>query len=153
MSDLQITNFALGACVLLIVGGAASDIAARRIPNWLCLLLALCGGVFAWATGGLDVLGSGALHGVIALVIGMGLFAIGWLGGGDAKFYAACALAVPLGKAVTLLFWTAAAGLVLVLGMMAVSVLRKGTGAGLRRLMIPYGVAIALGSLATIFVS
>lgn len=146
----MIAGIALTACVLLIVGGAASDFATRRIPNWLCLALALGGGVFAWASGGPELLGSGALHGVIALAIGMGLFAIGWLGGGDAKFYAACALAVPLGKAVTLLFWTAAAGLVLVLGMMAVSLVRKGT-AGMRRMMIPYGVAIALGSLATQF--
>lgn len=141
---------ALALCVLLIAGGAVSDIRTRRIPNLLVVALAICAIAYTLAANGAEALGSAAIHAAIALVIGMGLFALRWIGGGDAKFYAACALAVPLAEAVTMLFWTSVAGLALVIAMIVAGVVRRQSLSAARSMKVPYGVAVAIGALATL---
>ncbi|WP_203230535.1 prepilin peptidase, partial [Segeticoccus rhizosphaerae] len=78
---------ALWVAIALAVLGAAWDIRTRRIPNWLVLALAVFATGATLASGGLATLGSTAIHAVIVLFVGMGLFAIKWIGAGDAKFY------------------------------------------------------------------
>lgn len=141
---------ALALCVLLIAGGAVSDIRTRRIPNLLVVALAICAIAYTLAANDAEALGSAAIHAAIALVIGMGLFALRWIGGGDAKFYAACALAVPLAEAVTMLFWTSVAGLSLVIVMIVAGVVRRQSLSAARSMKVPYGVAVAIGALATL---
>lgn len=138
----------LVALLLLAAGGAAWDVARRIIPNLLCLALALVAVVFTYFSGGAELLGSSAVHALIALLVGMGLFALGALGGGDAKFYAASALSLPLTKALPMLVYTALSGFVLlvlmVLGRRFIA--RAGYSfAELRKIELPYGVAIASG--------
>jgi prepilin peptidase CpaA len=144
----------LPVCLALAAAGAAWDIKARRIPNWVCLLLALAALAYAWGAAGQSGLLWGAAHAAIALVVGVVLFAWGVIGGGDAKFYAAAALAIPLQQGLTLLGWTSAAGLVLlvviVIGNRLFAKIRKSLKQ-LRKMEIPYGVAIAAGfALATL---
>ncbi|MCB2051089.1 MAG: prepilin peptidase [Novosphingobium sp.] len=146
----MIAYVALGLCLLLILTGAVSDIRTRRIPNLLVIALAVCAVAYTLSAANVAALGSAALHAVIVLVVGMGLFALRWIGGGDAKFYAACALAVPLAKAVTLLFWTSVAGLLLVIGMIVAGVLRRQSLSAARTMKVPYGVAVAFGAIATL---
>ena len=146
----MIAYVALGLCLLLILTGAVSDIRTRRIPNLLVIALAVCAVAYTLSAANVAALASSALHAVIVLVVGMGLFALRWIGGGDAKFYAACALAVPLAKAVTLLFWTSVAGLLLVIGMIVAGVLRRQSLSAARTMKVPYGVAVAFGAIATL---
>jgi prepilin peptidase CpaA len=143
---------------LVIVGGL-KDITSFTIPNWISLgliggfLLAALALGLPWQTV-LLMVGVG----VGALFLSMGMFAMGWIGGGDAKMFAAAAL---------WLGWPASMPFVLVTGLaggaLAVSLL------GLRSVWIrpvavrgpdwvgrlatpggdaPYGVAIAIGALA-----
>lgn len=133
---------------LLLAYGAYSDIRWRRLPNWLALAALVLGLVFAFSTGGLSALGWHGAHMAIALIVGMGLFAIGAFGGGDAKFYAGVAAYFSLGDAVQLLLWVSLAGLVTMIAWFALIRLpllaeRKREGDFAK---FPYGVAIAIGA-------
>ena len=83
----------LFACPVFLALGAATDVVSYRIPNWipgaiigLFVLAALVSGM------PLPVLGSHALVFLIALLLGMALFAFSLIGGGDAKVRASVAL-------------------------------------------------------------
>lgn len=131
--------------------GAWLDLVSRRLPNWLCLLTAVAGLGATFATAGAGALWSAAAHGLIALVVGMGLFRFGWIGGGDAKFYAACACWFPLGSGLNLLGLVSLAGLAVVLlwfGYRQATGARKRDGEG-RFGMVPYGVPVAIGAVAS----
>ena len=144
----------LAACLVLAAAGASWDLKVRRIPNWLCLLLALAAGLYAWTAAGEHGLLWGAVHAAIALAVGIGLFALGVIGGGDAKFYSAAALAVPLQAGFVLLGWTSAAGIVLLIVLVVGKLLFSKTGRSLRemrKMQVPYGVAIAAGFALTAF--
>lgn len=142
------------ALVLAAVGGAL-DIRERRIPNLLCAALAVAAGAGLVVSLGVSFLPWALLHAAIALVLGMLLFQLRIIGGGDAKFYAAAACGVsasPLSGPLALLGWTSAAGLGLVIAMVAArSILkRRGTGGLLSGWTVPYGVAIAAGFWLTL---
>jgi prepilin peptidase CpaA len=86
---------------LLVVGvfpalaayAAASDLLTMTIPNRLSLALVVGFPASAVAVGlPLSQIGMHAAAGGLVLAIGIGLFALGWIGGGDAKFAAAVAL-------------------------------------------------------------
>jgi len=144
----MIEQFLLAALLLVAAGGAAWDVARRIIPNLLCLALAAIAAAYAFSHGGVDLLGSSAIHAGLALAGGMGLFALGVLGGGDAKFYAASALSLPLAKALPMLVLTALSGLVLLVVMVLARRFFARAGysfAELRKVELPYGVAIASG--------
>ncbi len=134
----------------LCLTGAWLDVRHRRLPNWLCALTAIAGLVQAaiLVHEPAAPLWSFALHGLVALVVGMGLFALRWIGGGDAKFYAGIACWLPFGKAPMLLVSVALAGFVLLLVWFTVRrfqgkkiVVRESEGAA----KLPFGIAIALG--------
>ncbi len=96
--------------------------------------------------------------GAAGLVIGMGMFAMGWIGGGDAKLFAAAALWLGWPAATTFLMATtlAGGGLAVLLLMLRTQLVRAHTptlGGWVDRLTTPgapapYGVAIACGALA-----
>lgn len=134
---------------LLAASAAWSDWRRRTIPNWLCLLTASLGILFAAIFSGWEPALWHVAHMVVALAIGMVLFGLRWWGGGDSKFYAAVAAWVPLSGFFALVVWIALAGLVLVAG---AYVLRQLKAAEQRRKLdaLPYGVAISAGILCTI---
>ncbi len=143
----------LAAILVIAAGGAGWDIARRQIPNWLCLLLAIVCAAYSFQTLGLSGLGWASVHAVVALLVGMGLFSLGAIGGGDAKFYSAGALSLQLNQALPMFTITAFAGffllLVMVLGRRFVS--KSGYSAGeLRQMQLPYGVAISIGLAITL---
>jgi prepilin peptidase CpaA len=135
--------------------GAILDIRVRRLPNWLCALLALSavGGLVALQ--GASALPSSLLHAAIVLIFGMALFKAGMIGAGDAKFYAAAAAGLPLAEALPFLGWTSVVGLALLLAMVAGRLLRPGEQESsiLKGWSVPYGVAIAGGFGLTVAVS
>ena len=81
---------------VLVLIGAARDLTSYTIPNWISLALVAAfvpAFAAAWAAGA-PVPGLVASIGVgaVALMIGIAMFMLGWVGGGDAKLFAACAL-------------------------------------------------------------
>ncbi len=143
---------------MVIVGGL-KDITSFTIPNWISLVLIGGFGLAAVALGmpwqtALICLGIG----VGALFLSMGMFAMGWIGGGDAKLFAAAALWLGWPASMTFVLVTGLAG-----GALALSLLGL-RSVWLRPLAVrgpdwvgrlaqpggdaPYGVAIAFGALA-----
>lgn len=142
----------------LVVLGALRDVTSYTIPNWISGLLIL--GFFPAALVlGLTPGAVGAHVAVLglALAIGMAMFALNWIGGGDAKLFAAAALWFGWPAVLPFLIYTAYAGgaFTLILLSLRSPLLRPYVLSGPRwfeRLAsqgepIPYGVAIAAGAL------
>lgn len=143
--------------IALVVYGAWSDARTLKIPNWVSLALLVA--FFPMAlSAGLD-LESVSWHlggGLLLLVVGFTLFAVGLFGGGDAKLLAVCALWTGWDQLLWLL-----ATVVLVGGGLCILVilLRRGLGMWPDWLVnaakglfepdkaVPYGIAIAAGAL------
>lgn len=92
-------------------------------------------------------------HGLIALLAGLVLFAVRWIGGGDAKFYAAAAAWFPLRAALPLVGMIALFAVVLFMGFFTVRRLqgkRIVIGSKDDSAMMPFGVAIGAAA-ATLF--
>lgn len=69
------------------------DIASYTIPNKLTLALCALFVLFAVVAGvSVGALGLHLAAGLLGLVVGFGMFAAGWIGGGDAKLFAATAM-------------------------------------------------------------
>jgi prepilin peptidase CpaA len=139
-----------------VIAAALKDATSFTIPNRISIFAALA---FFPAALGLGLAPGGLAIcvgvGAAALVAGVAMFALGWIGGGDAKLFAACALWLGWPAFLPFLLWTTLAG-----GALAVTLLgaRKapliaGIGpAWVGRLLtpggdVPYGVAIAAGAL------
>ncbi|MHB8285605.1 MAG: A24 family peptidase [Caulobacteraceae bacterium] len=143
---------------LAMVVGAVRDATSYTIPNWLSAALALAFLPAAFVVGlSPAVIGISLTVGFAGLVAGVVMFALGWIGGGDAKLFAAASLWLGLTAIAPFLAWTGLAG-----GCLAVALLllRRTPLANLiagprwvERLLepkgdVPYGVAIAVGALA-----
>jgi len=136
------------AAVALLIGAAVQDLRTRTISNgWPIAILLLF--LIAYATGGIaGPIGSHILHFGLALAVGVGLFALGWIGGGDAKLYAAIALWFDITRAPSLFFCVAITGLVLAAVHLSVRMFQtqETRARAIREGKIAYGVAIALGA-------
>lgn len=77
----------------LMALAAASDLVTMTISNWVSIVLVAGFAVLALFMGlSLEAIGLHLLVGFGALVAGFLCFAAGWIGGGDAKLFAASAL-------------------------------------------------------------
>lgn len=146
-------------CVLpaIMIAAALRDVSSMIIPNWMSVVL--IAGFFPAALLAGVAPGAILVHLGVALavlVVAAGMFALRWLGGGDAKILASASLWLGLEAMPQFLLWTALAG-----GVFALALLQArrfapsyaGGPAWLSRLLtpqgdIPYGVAIAAGALA-----
>lgn len=148
----------LGVFPALVIVAGLHDLITMKIPNWISL--ALIGAFFPIAllvgAAPLDI----AIHvgvGLAALVVGMGMFALNWVGGGDAKLLAASCLWMGLSGVAPFLLWTGLAGglfcLLLIMARQHFPMVAPAVSQGwIVNLMqpkgdIPYGVAIAIGAL------
>lgn len=78
---------------LLLAASAGWDLASFTIPNFLTLAFLAAFPLFAVAAGlSLSAVGWHLLAGLVGLMLGFMLFALGWIGGGDAKLFAGVAL-------------------------------------------------------------
>lgn len=149
---------------LLVTAAALKDLTSFTIPNWISLAL-----VAGWVPAAGAALAAGVPAaelltclgvGVAALLAGMVMFALRWIGGGDAKLMAASALWLGASGLAPFLMWTTLAGGALTFILIAAR--RHGaafvghTGPDAEhwvgRLMdrqgdVPYGVAICIGAL------
>lgn len=141
-----------------VIVGALKDVTSYTIPNWISAVLIVAFLPAALASGlPLSAIGLHFAVGLGCLVAGIGMFALGWIGGGDAKLFAAAGLWLGLSGMTNYLIVTALAGGALALILLrlrsnwARSVLPVGP-AWVERLRepkgnAPYGVAIAFGAL------
>jgi len=142
----------------LMAYAAASDLLTMTIPNRLSLGLALGFVAFAALSGmPLDALAMHLGAGALVLAVSFGLFAFGWIGGGDAKLAAATALWLGFGSLLEYLFLASLAGGALTLALLFLRrhplpsfavrwewLLRLHEPRG----GIPYGIALAGAALA-----
>jgi len=148
----------LGVFPALVIVGGLHDLITMKIPNWISLALIAVFFPVALLIGAapMDI----AIHvgiGLAALVVGMGMFAAGWIGGGDAKLLAASCLWMGLSGVAPFLIWTGLAGGAFCLFLMTARqyfpmVAPSVSQGWVINLMqpkgdIPYGVAIAAGAL------
>lgn len=135
--------------VVTLIAAAICDMWVFRIPNILPGISILLFGVTQIISSSAIVPWENIAHFAATLIIGMFLFSRGWIGGGDAKLYAATSLWFPASGAVAMLFLTTISGAVLA-GLFIIARLlglRKNVPKQDRR--IPYGVAIATGGIGT----
>jgi prepilin peptidase CpaA len=164
--------FTLAAATVLLVG-AFEDVRTRRISNRLVVVGLGAALLAALVHGGLAVLAGSVLAAGVALAIGFAGFAIGAVGGGDAKFLAVGAAFVGLDEVIPFFLAAAALGGVLAvvhalwtgrgteatimtldLAKSAVTLGKKGYRGRLGdsgRMTIPYGLAIGGAALAIEF--
>lgn len=142
----------------LVLFAAVKDATSFTIPNWISLALVAIFPVAGLAAGlPLATLGLHAAVAAGALVAGMAMFALRWVGGGDAKLIAASVLWLGLPALPSFLLGAAVTGGVLAIALILLRSpqLRAVVLSGPRwvnRLTepgegIPYGVAIAAGAL------
>ncbi|MNU53053.1 Type IV leader peptidase family protein [compost metagenome] len=147
----------LGVMPVLVVVAGLHDLITMKIPNWLSGLLILGFFPAALVLGlPLTVVGLSVGLAFAALCVGAAMFALRWLGGGDAKLLAAVTLWLGLQGALPFLLFTAMAGgglcLVLILARAHLQFYTVNGPAWVGRLLepkgdVPYGVAIAVGAL------
>ena len=134
-----------GGLIAALLYATWTDIRARIIPNPLNAGIALTAPLWWWACGIAPWPGVAIQFAVagVALLIFVGAFAIGAMGGGDVKLIAALGLwLVPI-DFMRMIVWMSIGGGLLTIGMMAWHKLRKIDG----QLEIPYGVAIAIATI------
>lgn len=168
--------FPVGPCVMaLVVPAMAYDLHARRIPNWLVAAGLIAALPVQLIANGLPVGAiwwvAGALTGGLLLVPG---YLMRMVGAGDVKLMAAVgALLGPRGALEAVLATAAVGGLLALLALMQKRRLRRGVAGALSMLItmsaapdaigstkkdlsgagsLPYGVAIAIGSVLTLIV-
>ena len=142
---------------LAMIFGALWDLTTMTIPNVLTVALAAMFAVLVPFVGlSLQEIGFHVAAGVLMLLVGMALFAFGWIGGGDAKFVAATALWIGMSDLLIYLLWASIFGGVLTLLILSFRTMplplfmqRREWIARLhdRKGGIPYGVALAIGGL------
>ena len=136
---------------------AATDLLSMTVPNWISLLLIAGFAVLAPLVGlGWIDIGLHAALAAAALVVAFTLFSFGWIGGGDAKLFAATCLW--MGPELTLIY-AIYAGLIggvlslAILGLRSVPLPAMLDSQGwLARLHsakegVPYGIALAAAGL------
>lgn len=145
----------------LVLAAALRDALSFTIPNWISLALLATFPFAALMVGmPLPAMAMNLGVGVAALAAGMVMFARRWVGGGDAKLFAAVSLWMGWSAMPTFLLATALAG-----GSLSLLLLTL-RSASLRPLMLlgppwvarlanpgegaPYGVAIAIGAISAL---
>ncbi len=141
----------------LVIAAGLNDLTTMTIPNWMSLALIAAFFPAALAVG-LEPTQIARHLGVavLALFVGAGMFALNWIGGGDAKLMAAACLWLGVTGSGMFLLWTGVVGGLFCLSLIFARAYARPYAhmgpAWVERLLepkgdIPYGVAIALGAL------
>jgi prepilin peptidase CpaA len=153
---MDASALAIGSSLLLAAQccvAAWLDFRYRKLPNLLCAVV-YCTGILAGLFAhGIGWAGFSAVHALVALLIGAGLFAARIIGAGDAKFYAAVAAWMPITDGLILLLNVSLAGLVLVALWFPmrrrIAAMAPDAAMAIEFRKVPYGMAIASGACLT----
>lgn len=133
-------------CCLLVMWHDMHD---RRIPNRLCLVIALLA-IPSWLASGNEFWSTAARQVLLVLVVGLpvlGLYALRVMGGGDVKLIAALVLWLPPVLVPGFLIATLLIG-----GLVGLVTLGVQRWCDMEReVSVPYGVAIVAGAFAVLF--
>jgi prepilin peptidase CpaA len=146
-----IRTFLLLVLAGLLIRAAHMDIIAYRIPNKICLAIALLAPAYWYVEarmGTMDPKANAVYHLMIAgcvFVFFFINFALGWMGGGDVKLLGAIALWTPLPDLFQWLVFMSIAGALMAALFWYMRKIRKQRR---RFYHLRYGVAIALGGVA-----
>ena len=142
---------------LLVIVAALNDLTTMKIPNWISVVLIVSFFPVAFLFKlPLIVVGTSVGLAIAALLISMVMFALKWIGGGDAKLIAASVLWLGVSASLPFVMYTAVAGgafcLLLIMARKNLPLFSQIGPTWVTRLMqpkgdIPYGVAIAIGAL------
>jgi prepilin peptidase CpaA len=159
---LRLTVLTVFAALVIIA--AVKDLQSYTIPNWISVALALAfipAALVLHLT--LAAIGVSLAVGLGVFVVSAAMFALGWVGGGDAKLMTAVALWLGLKDLAPFAVFTGLAGGALALALLGlrsdwVRPFTERAPAWARRLATPgeaapYGVAIAAGALAAFAVN
>ena len=136
----------LCALVALLVVAAIGDVRRFIIPNWLNAAVALLA-IPYWLGSGeplWPLLGWQLGLSLVVLAVFAGLFALGAMGGGDVKLFAALALWLPWTAFLQMMMLVAIIGGLLTAALLIAHRVRKREG----QPEVPYGLAISVGALA-----
>lgn len=154
MIDIQL---ALNAAIAgVAVWAAVSDVRVRRIPNWCVAAIAVLALTCAFVAGGPQLAATSLAVGAASLFCAVAIHALGMVGAGDAKLFAALAI------------WAGVEGFPAFMGALAVATLalsawsiatrrgRVAVGAGglaalPRQQTLPLGLALAAAAVAMAF--
>jgi prepilin peptidase CpaA len=147
MMNAAFTEILLGALAILLLVAMVTDLKSRRIPNWLCLTIAVMAPIFWWATDTAlfpDALSRAGAASLVFLLF-FGAFCLGGMGGGDVKLGTALALWFPPMVSLLLLVITSIAGAVVTIAAWVHhNKIKRAEG----KTLVPYGIAIAFAGLA-----
>jgi Flp pilus assembly protein protease CpaA len=130
----------------LVFQAAASDLAWRRVPNVLVLTGMLLALALHWRLGGGGALLAQGLAGAsVGLLLFLPLYAVGGMAAGDVKLLAMAGSFVGPWQALQVALLSAMAGGVLALVCLQLARWRGGKADGM-----PYAVAIAAGTIASV---
>lgn len=130
----------------LVLQAAASDLAWRRIPNVLVLAGLLLALAIHWRLGGGHaLLAQGVAGAAVGLALFLPMYALGGMAAGDVKLIAMAGSFVGPWQALQLVVLSVMAGGVLALLCLQLARWRGGKAEGM-----PYAVAIAAGTIATV---
>jgi prepilin peptidase CpaA len=137
-----------GGLIAAMVYATWTDLRARIIPNPLNLGIVLAAPLWWWACGMAPWPGVAIQIGLaaIALLLLMGVFALGAMGGGDVKLIAALGLWLLPMDFMRMLVWMSLGGGVLTVIMLVRHKALKIEGP----IEVPYGVAIAAATVAVL---
>lgn len=154
----MIDQFIFWGFVATLVGAALEDIIRLRISNIFPVLIVALFAAHLIVTREFDHVWQNLIIFMGLLGLGLFLFARHWLGGGDVKLLAAAGLWFNFSGLPTLLLWVTLGGGVLALGFIVVRRFiyatpnADGKTALARKGPIPYGLAIAGGTIANAIV-
>lgn len=138
----------VGGLIAALVYATWTDLRARIIPNPLNLGIALSAPLWWWASGMTPWPGVAIQLALaaVALVVLIGVFALGAMGGGDVKLIAALGLWLVPMDFMRMLVWMSIGGGVLTVVMLVRHKVSKSEGP----IEVPYGVAIAGATIAVL---
>lgn len=130
---------------LMLVSAGIEDVRIREIANWKNAAIALAAPLWWWSNGLAPWPDMAMQLGFAAIVFAamIGVFAMGWMGGGDVKLIAALALWLPVSRFLDMIMIMSIAGGVVTLLLMIERKMRRTPDA----IEVPYGVAIAVATL------
>jgi prepilin peptidase CpaA len=135
----------LGGLAIGLIISIYTDIKYRLILNKITLPIAIAAPIYWYATGDftLSSVGIHLLTAALAFAFFAIWFALGMMGGGDVKLFAALALWFPWAEVMMMVLYASILGAVVTIIFLIIHKLRQGVG----RAQIPYGVAISLTGL------
>lgn len=157
---MMLKELLLPAVSLVLLAAALEDMARLRISNFFPMLVVALFAAWVFVAGWENDIWQNGTVFIAVFAVGCVMFGLRWMGGGDVKLMAATALWFDWAGAVSWLVYVTVGGGLLALVIMAgrrmvPSSVREKSSAAIfaAKGPIPYGVAIALGTVMALYMA